>query len=284
VFCPSRHSDVGFFPFFGGALAADATAAIASSATSALASTTDLFRSLISRLLGFEPAATSIATRCSDTLLLFIAPTSRRTEIAPRPDVRERHAAQRESRHRRLLDAARELLEELPWSQVSIELIAQRSGVKRTAFYKHFPDRDAVLLELLGELAAHLEAIPSSWERSAEAEPEAILRAAVATLVETFRTHGRLLRALADEAARNAEVERRYLELGARLSAGVAERIARDCADGLTTLTDPEEVATALVWMNERFLQQRFGRPPLGDAQRATDALATVWLRTLYAS
>lgn len=43
-------------------------------------------------------------------------------------------------------------------------------------------------------------------------------------------------------------------------------------------------VATALIWMNERFLQQQFGRPPFGDAQRATDALATIWLRTLYAS
>lgn len=219
-------------------------------------------------------------TQCDDVNRL----PSRRLEIPPRPDVRERHAAAREARHRRLLDATGELLEELPWSRVSIELIAERSGVKRTAFYKHFPDRDAVQLELLAELAEHLEAIPSRWESAAEAEPEELLRAAVATLVETFRTHGRLLRALADEAPQNAEIEQRYRELGARLSAGVAQRIARDVADGRTTVSDPDEVATALVWMNERFLQQRFGRPPLGDAQRATDALATVWLRTLYPS
>lgn len=165
-----------------------------------------------------------------------------------------------------------------------IELIAERSGVTRTAFYKHFPDRDAVLLELLADVAKHLEAIPASWESTAEADPEESLRAAVAALVDAFRTHGRLLRALADEATRNREVERRYLELGARLSAGVAERIVRDVAEGRSALSDPEEVATALIWMNERFLQQRFGRPPLGDPERAADALATVWLRTLYAS
>lgn len=167
---------------------------------------------------------------------------------------------------------------------MSVALIAERSGVTRTAFYKHFPDRDAVLLALLAKLAEHLEAIPSTWEHATEADPEELLQAAVATLVETFRTHGRLLRALADEATRNTEIERRYLQLGARLSAGVAERITRDITDGRTTLSDPEEVATALIWMNERFLQQRFGRPPLGDTQRATDALATIWLRTLYAS
>lgn len=167
---------------------------------------------------------------------------------------------------------------------MSIELIAERSGVTRTAFYKHFPDRDALLLELLAEVAEQLEAIPSSWESTAEAEPEESLRAAVATLVEAFREHGRLLRALADESTRNAEVERRYLELGARLSAGVAERIARDVADDRSALADPEAVATALIWMNERFLQQQFGRPPLGDPKRAADALATIWLRTLYVS
>lgn len=79
-------------------------------------------------------------------------------------------------------------------------------------------------------------------------------------LVDAFRTHGRLLRALADEATHDDEV----------------------VAAGKSTLSDPEEVATALVWMNERFLQQRFGRPPVGDPERAAAALAEIWIRTVY--
>ena len=199
-----------------------------------------------------------------------------------RPDVRARHAREREARHRGLLDATRALLEELPWSRVTIELIAERAGVTRTAFYKHFIDRRALLLELLDEIAAQLEAIPAPWEGTPDGDPETLLRRAVAVLVDTFRVHGRLLRALADEATHDDEVERRYAELGRRLSAGVAERILRDVAAGNSTLTDPEEVATALVWMNERYLQQRFGRPPLGDPERAADALAEIWIRTVY--
>lgn len=199
-----------------------------------------------------------------------------------RPDVRERHAKQRAATRQRLLDTSRELLEEMPWSDVSIERIATRAGLTRTAFYKHFPDRDAILLELLEALAAQLEEIPAVWERADRAEPEALLRDAVAKLVDTFQRHGRLLRALADEASQHEEVGRRYMELGARLSAGVAERIARDVASGRSTLADPEEVATALIWMNERFLHQRFGRQPVGDPKRAADALAAVWIRTLY--
>jgi TetR/AcrR family transcriptional regulator, ethionamide resistance regulator len=199
-----------------------------------------------------------------------------------RPDVSARHARQREASHRRLLDCARALLEELPWNQVTIELIAERAGVTRTAFYKHFIDRTALLSELLDEIAERLEQIPAAWEEDPDGDPETLLRRAVAVLVDTFRVHGRLLHALADEATRDDEIARRYAELGARLSAGVAERIARDVAAGKSSLTDPEEVATALVWMNERFLQQRFGRPPLGNPERAADALAEVWIRTVY--
>lgn len=204
--------------------------------------------------------------------------------MPPRPDVRERHARQRAATRARLLETTRELLEELPWSRVSIELIATRAGLTRTAFYKHFPDRDTILLALLDDLAAQLEEIPAVWESATEAEPETLLREAVARLVDVFHRHGRLLRALADEASQHEEVGRGYTELGARLSAGVAERIVRDVESGRSTLRDPEEVAAALTWMNERFLQQRFGRRPVGDPRRAADALADIWVRTLYGS
>ncbi|HEX5448687.1 MAG TPA: TetR/AcrR family transcriptional regulator [Gaiellaceae bacterium] len=199
-----------------------------------------------------------------------------------RPDVRARHAAQREETHRRLLEATRALVEELPWSRVTIELIAERAGVTRTAFYKHFADQRAVLLDLLAETAAQLEAIPAAWEDAADESPETLLRHAVDVLVATFHEHGRLLQAFAEEAAHDDEVLRLYTELGGRLSAGVAERIMRDVAAGASSLADPEEVATALVWMNERFLRQRFGRHPLGDPERAAEALSQVWIRTVY--
>jgi hypothetical protein len=122
------------------------------------------------------------------------------------------------------------------------------------------------------------------WEDAPDKSPEELLRAAVATLVATFWEHGRLLQAFAEEAAHDDEVARLYMELGGRLSAGVAGRIVRDVAAGVSTLADPEEVATALVWMNERFLRQRFGRHPLGDPERAAEALSDVWIRTVYGS
>ena len=47
-------------------------------------------------------------------------------------------------------------------------------------------------------------------------------------------------------------------------------------------MADAEEVGTALVWMNERYLLERFGQTRHGDAARAAAALTDVWCRTLY--
>jgi TetR/AcrR family transcriptional regulator, ethionamide resistance regulator len=201
--------------------------------------------------------------------------------MASRPDVRQRHREQRESTHARILEVARELLEERSWSDVSIAMITQRAGLTRSAFYKHFADRGMLLRALLEDLSGQLETVPATWEQAA-GEPEDLLRAAIRALVETFVEHGRLLRAIADEATQDAEIAGLYLDLGARLSAGVAARIAADVEAGRSTIHDPVEAGTAMVWMNERYLMMRFGRRPLPDPERCSAALEEVWTRTVY--
>lgn len=203
--------------------------------------------------------------------------------IASRPDLVERHREQRESTRGRILEVARELLEMRSWSDVSIAMITQRSGLTRSAFYKHFPDRAGLLQALLEESSAQLEAAPDAWQRTGE-EPAELLCKAVRELVAVYVENGRLLRAIAEEATCNAEIAGVYADLGARLSAGVAARIAADVEAGRSTVDDPVEVATALVWMNERYLMMRLGHRPLADPERCAVALEQIWLRTVYGS
>ncbi len=202
--------------------------------------------------------------------------------MSQRPDLEERHRQRRTATRQRLMDSARELVEELPWSHISVELIAERAGLARSGFYKHFPDKSALLFALIEEVGAELAAVPAPWQAAAAGDPRELLREAVGTLVDTFHTHGRLVRALADEAACNDELGARYSQLGATLALGVAARIAHDNAQGASSVGDPEEVAIALVWMNERYLLARFGQRPLGDPERTAAALADIWIRTLY--
>jgi TetR/AcrR family transcriptional regulator, ethionamide resistance regulator len=203
--------------------------------------------------------------------------------VTARPDVSRRHAERREQSRRRILDAARELLEDRPWSQVGIEDVTQRAELTRTAFYRHFDDRQTLLLALVDDVGVGLDLIADPWERG-EGEPIPALRAALRELVRVFHEHGRLLRAISDAATQDPDVAAMYADLGARLSASAAERIATEVAEGRSRVADPQEVGSALVWMNERYLLDHFGQAPLGDPERAAEALTEIWLRVVYGS
>lgn len=198
-----------------------------------------------------------------------------------RPDVSRRHAERREQSRRRILDAARELLEDRPWSQVGIEEVTHRAELTRTAFYRHFDDRQKLLLALLDDVGVGLDLVADPWERG-EGEPQAALREALSELARVFHEHGRLLRAISDAATQDPDVAAMYADLGARLSASAAARIATEVAEGRSQVADPQEVGSALVWMNERYLLDRFGQAPLGDPERAAGALTEIWLRAVY--
>lgn len=57
------------------------------------------------------------------------------------------------SAHRKVLDAALELIGENGVEATSMDAIAGRSGVSKATIYKHWADKDALLLELMAMLA-----------------------------------------------------------------------------------------------------------------------------------
>jgi TetR/AcrR family transcriptional regulator, ethionamide resistance regulator len=201
--------------------------------------------------------------------------------MASRPDVRARHQAQRRGTRRRILDTTLALLERGPWHDITLEQVMADAGLTRTAFYRHFRSREALLMALLEDVGIHLEELPVAWWRGT-GEPVDELRRAVAALTALYARVGRLLGAVAEAAAQDEEVRSLYRGLADRLVASVAERIAADVAAGRSEVEDPLEVARALVWMNEGYLQDRFGREPSGDPERATAALADVWVAAVY--
>src|SRR5436305_12921749 len=93
----------------------------------------------------------------------------------------------------------------------------------RTALYKHCADRRELLMALFAELSEELAAAPAAWITDpATGDSRPLLEAAVDTLVDVFVRHGRLLEAVAEEAAADPSVGEAYGEFGARLSEAVA--------------------------------------------------------------
>lgn len=122
-----------------------------------------------------------------------------------------------QARHR-VLDAALELFAEHGISGTSLQMIADRIGVTKAAVYHQFPAKGDIVLGLLGDIFASLEALVDA----AEARPAAIRHDVVILgLVELMVQRRDVMSAL----YRDPEMQR-VVSQNARLSA-TGERLTR---------------------------------------------------------
>jgi AcrR family transcriptional regulator len=200
------------------------------------------------------------------------------------PSRLERTAQQRRRRgdtRRRILDAALELLEERPWPDIPLEEVMAATGLTRTAFYRHFGDREQLLLALMGEAGGRLDAAGRTWKHGS-GDPLEELRTGLEELTTAVVDHGRLIQAVVDASAHDPEVRAAFAALVQGFVDVTAERIRSEVAAGRSDVRDPEDVAAALVRMSQTHLLASFRRRPLGDPVRATETLTEIWCATIY--
>ena len=56
--------------------------------------------------------------------------------------------------HKKVLDAAIELIEERGIEGTSMDAISQRSGVSKATVYKHWKDKEALCIDVIGQSAS----------------------------------------------------------------------------------------------------------------------------------
>jgi AcrR family transcriptional regulator len=197
--------------------------------------------------------------------------TTRRTELRQ----------QRRDSRQRILDAASQLLEERRWPEVRLEDVMSAAGLSRTAFYRHFDDRHTLLLAMLEEILHHIGATGADWKEG-RGEPVAMLCTGLGELTAAMRQHGRLVQAVADASAGDAEMRAARRQLLQEFSAVTSARIRADVEAGRSRVRDPEAVADALVRMNESLLLDAFGQPPYPPDEAVTATMCEVWVSTVY--
>jgi AcrR family transcriptional regulator len=183
-----------------------------------------------------------------------------------------------------IIAAAEALLRERPFRELTVDDLMAATSQSRTAFYRHFTDRQDLLVHLIGDLNEELWDMSAGWLRGS-GDPLVEGRRSLERLADVYATHGPLLRAIAEAASHDADVEGLYRGLVQGFVDATAARIRRDAAAGRTSLAHPDHVAAALVWMTERHLAATFGRVGATDPDRAAalETLFTIWMRTLYA-
>lgn len=194
-----------------------------------------------------------------------------------------RRRRRRQDSEREILEAAQRLLRERPFRELTVDDLMAATSQSRTAFYRHFTDRQDLLVHLIRDLNEELWEMSAGWLRGS-GDPLAEGRLALERLAEVYATHGPLLRAIAEAASHDDHLEGVYRGLVNGFVDATAARIRRDAAAGRTSLAHPDHVAAALVWMTERHLDATFGRVGATTADRsaALETLFTIWMRTLY--
>ena len=187
-----------------------------------------------------------------------------------------------EEAEREILDAAEELLRGGRFSALTVDELMSRTGLSRASFYVYFRDRHHLIMRLTDRIGGELFEMSERWLRGS-GDPIEDARAAVEGVTAVYAEHGPVLRALADAAADDPEVERVYGGLVQSFVDVTARHIEAEIEAGRVLPLDPTETARALVWMMERYLNRTLGRVP-SDTPHETvvKTLTTIWTRVLY--
>jgi AcrR family transcriptional regulator len=182
-----------------------------------------------------------------------------------------------------VLQAMADLLGEgATYATLSVERIATRAGISRTAFYFYFADKRELLMRLVAKLSDDLYREADAWWSGAGDGPEQ-LTAALGKIAALYRAHGPLVCAVVELSTYDEVVGPFWHALVGRFVEASAQRIAAE-VDADRAASSPEATAFALVWMTERTLHQMLLQDGGVSDDELVQALAGVWVATVYAA
>ena len=181
-----------------------------------------------------------------------------------------------------ILSAARALLEQGALRELSVDLLMERVGMSRTAFYRYFDDLGTLVQALLADAIRPLEQAAEQLASGTGGAAEQDLRGALASVVAVFAEHGPIIAATVAAAHYDATME--------QVIVAARERFAQLTAAGLRArsraadvdIPDPVETARALGAMNEGYLLNAFGGVRRVEPAQALEALWPPWRQLLY--
>ena len=180
-----------------------------------------------------------------------------------------------------ILDAAFEFLWSRPFRDMTVNSLMSTTSISRSAFYRYFEDVHGLMEALLTRLESEILEGASPWF-SDDGDPVALLYESLATEVRICYRHGPFLKAVSDAAGTNARLEDEWNWFMDRFDDAVSERIVADQELGLIEPFDPRPVASALNRVDASLYVRAFGQRPRSRPEPVLDAIARVWISTLY--
>lgn len=186
-----------------------------------------------------------------------------------------RHGRELSEAARRIIAAMEQLLAERTLEQIAVADVMRVAGVARGTFYLWFSSKYDVVVrahrEVIGQIVADAAELLDG-----DGDVDSI-RTGIASFVDTWKVHGPVL-------AASAEIGRSEPSLHAEWRASMQVLIDQvtamlgATANVASSGVDPEAVAHALIWMNERSAYMAAaGVAPTGLDTGLVDTLTFVW-------
>jgi TetR/AcrR family transcriptional regulator, ethionamide resistance regulator len=201
-------------------------------------------------------------------------PTSRRPPGGLRKGDRRRGA---------ILDAIERLLRERSIADLSVESIAEASGISRSGFYFYFESKYAALAEALGGLFEDMTSAAADFFIGSDDPPREFVPRALAGVAALWERHRALMMGLYEASASDPGARAVWEAWLDRFLSAIATRIDDERAAGRAPQGPPAaDLARALLLMNERVFYDAARRSPQIGTDDVVRALTTVWLAAVW--
>ncbi|MFE4454831.1 TetR/AcrR family transcriptional regulator [Streptomyces sp. NPDC056796] len=201
---------------------------------------------------------------------------SDRRGLQPRKQPRQ---VRSELTRQRILDAAARVFAEYGYAAGTTNRIAERARVSIGSLYQYYPNKDAVLVELLTRhLEAGMAAVPLDEDAQLPESIEGIMRFYVRSAIENHREDPKLLRVMIEQGPRAPELLERIAD---------SERKRITYARGLlgnhpdVRVADVDIAARLVAATVEMVVHRVVAGPGHVDVERFEDELVTMLTRYL---
>ena len=180
-----------------------------------------------------------------------------------------------------ILNAALDFLWSRPFREMTVTSLMSSTNLSRSAFYQYFSDLHEVMDALLNLIQEEIFAAAAPWV-SGVGDPVALNQEALGGLVRVCYQRGPFLRAITDAATSDERLDEAWRQFLGGFDDAATDRIEADQKQGLIPEFDARPVAFALNRLDAYTLVHAFGQRPRSRPEPVREALARVWISTLY--
>lgn len=183
-----------------------------------------------------------------------------------------------------ILSAAEQVLRNVDFAALTVDLLMKEAGMTRSAFYHYFSGLDDLALGLLERFEQDLHRTLTPWQEiSTTGDLQAATISHLRAMFEVIDAHRTGVSAVAQAASANPMVyeawQRRVLDYFFSQSETF---IRQQIAAGRSGVTDPPRTARALTLMNHAALSDNFARPDPDSPAQLANTLGSIWNATIF--